>query len=48
MLPFHVEGVLPDLPGNRAYLLIDIGEHIGQVAFDHADEHFLDGFCDFF
>jgi len=39
---------LPDLGGNRSYLLVDIGEHIGQVALDPSDQHILESLFDLF
>ena len=39
---------LPDFGGNRSYLLIDIGEHIGQVALDPSDQHILESLFDLF
>ena len=34
--------------GNRSYLLVDIGEHIGQVALDPSDQHILESLFDLF
>jgi len=40
--------VLPNFGGNRSYLLVDIGEHIGQVALDPSDQHILESLFDLF
>ena len=37
---------LPNFGGNRSYLLVDIGEHIGQIALDPSDQHILESLFD--
>ena len=44
MLLSHEEG----LSSYRPYLVVDIGEHIGHVAFNPADQKLFYGFLDFF
>jgi len=39
---------LPDFGGNRSHLLIDIGEHIGQVALDPIHQQVLESLFDLF